>query len=290
VGTAQEGLTAPRLVPWLSSLPIERRSTLTAIDLDLGPNNSIAISCGSHRHHARLDGSDFVLLDHDVEAELAMAVFGAELPDCLLYRAAWEIATGNGDTFLDEWAADADGDRLEAARDDWYGNYWESWPTSPAAARVLFGPRLQRRLAMVLAPSWINRRGADGPGGGWASARLAVAARARRAFVLSLAHVDAHRRPDALVPLHIAVTPEGEPSISGRLSRSGSAVSLRLPLRWLWDVWARDLPGGEVFVLEAWPDGSIAVVEWVPTGEAHGEHRPLVTRRHLEDERGKTAP
>lgn len=255
-----------QLSRWLHALPIERRAELEPVDVDAG--GIVTIPCGGARHSASLTDRDGLALDdHDVEAELAMMVFGASVPSCLLYRAAWDGAFT--DTFLAEWAADVDGDRITATREDWYGNYWESWPAVPAAARVLFGPGVQRALAMRVAPRWAERGGPEGPGSGLTAVRHAVALRARRALVMSLASVDAHRRPDALVPVSLTVAPAGQPLIRGTLSRVTSHISLHLPATWLWDVWARSggLDRSGRFVIAR--DTS---VEWLPTGGPHREH------------------
>ena len=267
---------------WLSELPIESRSRLREVEASVDDAGLVvvAIACGEAVHHAIVRDSDLVLIDHDIEAELAMVVFGAELPACLIYKAAWDGA--RTDTFLAEWAADGDGDRLDHARDDWYGNYWESWPSEPSAARALFGPRLQRELAIATARHWPFIGGRDGPGSLWGSVRHAVARRARRALVLSFASVDAHRRPDALVPMSITVVPTGTPQIAGVLSRRASYVELTLPVAWLGDVWARDLAvldGDFVLRLE---DHDAAVVVWRPTGAPHREHHPSVEHRRVE--------
>lgn len=272
MGTVEEGLTGirPPMRAWLRALPLERRGEFRRVDLEGdGLGASVPIPCGGAVHAARVEGDHFVLADHDADAELALVVLGAEPPPCLLYEAVWDGAAH--DTFLAEWAGDPDDDRLTKAAEDWYGNYWESWPAEPSAARVLFGPRLQRAAAVAAARSWVARRGADGPGSAWADVRRAVATRARRAIVLSLASVDAHRRPDALVPVRVTVAPDREPSLAGVLSRHASAIDVRLPVRWLWEVWITTggIDRGR-FVLDA-----NSVVEWVATGGRGREHRPV---------------
>ena len=274
MGTPQEGLTATGIRPlmdaWLRSLPLDRRGDF--VQVELGDDGVVEIACSEDVHTARVAGDRLVLDDHDVDAELALLVFGAEPPTCLVYEAVWDGSDSDG--FLTEWASDPDDERLLKAAEDWYGNYWESWPTEPAAARVLFGPRLQRELAIATARSWVQRRGVDGPGSAWADVRRGIAMRARRAIVLSLAAVDAHRRPDALVPVAVTVVPEGEPSLSGMLSRTASWIEVRLPVRWLWDVWAVDgaLDHGR-FVLDRAGE-ACRTVEWRATGATGREHRP----------------
>ena len=283
MGTPEEGVTRagvrPLMAAWLHALGLDRRADFVAIDVDA--DGVIKIPCADAVHTAHVAGDRFVLDDHDVDAELALVVFGADPPLCLLYEAVWDGAAT--DTFLAEWAADADGERVLKASEDWYGNYWESWPTEPSAARVLFGRHLQRALAVSTARAWVQRGGVDGPGSAWADVRRAIATRARRAIVLSLANVDAHRRPDALVPVSVTVTPDGPPSVDGVLSRSTSWIDLRLPLRWLWDVWGVDggLARGR-FVLDR-TNAAVRVVEWTATGGAEREHRPSVSA-------GNTAP
>lgn len=276
MGPPQEGLTATGVRPvvhgWLHALALDRRGDFNVVEID--DRGRVEIPCGEGIHTARVAGGRFVLDDHDVDAELALVVFGAEPPTCLVYEAVWDGSGSDG--FLTEWASDPDDDRLAKAAEDWYGNYWESWPTEPAAARVLFGPRLQRELAIATARSWVQWRGADGPGSAWADVRRGIAMRARRAIVLSLAGVDAHRRPDALVPVAVAVVPEGEPSLTGMLSRTASRIEVRLPVRWLWDVWAVDgARDNGRFVLDR--EGDVRrVVEWLPTGAPGREHHPVV--------------
>ena len=279
MGTDQEGLIVTPAVAWsrwLGSLPLDRRTALIEVELD-ADGGDISVPCGGARHRARLTPAGLELLDHDVDAELTMVIFGGDLPSCLLYRAAWDGAFGDG--FLAEWGADADGDRLDHARDDWYGNYWESWPREPSAARVLFGARLQRHLAVSVADQWPIVGGRDGPGTQWAAVRHAVAVRARRALVLSLASVDAHRRPDALVPVAITVVPEGRPSIGGTLSRRASYVEVTLPARWLGEVWARDLAVHDGRFVVGVRESELLTLEWKRTGRAGREHEPSLSWR-----------
>ncbi|HUP85684.1 MAG TPA: hypothetical protein VM143_08455 [Acidimicrobiales bacterium] len=250
----------------LRRLDIERRNAVAVIECD---GDGVAeIRCGGIIHRATASAVELQLHDHDLVAERSLLGLGAELPACLIYAAVYDDAV-DGARFLRAWADDVEGDRLVAAREDWVGNYWEYWPTDPAAARVLFGPRLQKRVAMDAA-----RRAAIDP----ARVSLVVRAtqtRARRAFVRSLASVDAHRRPDALVPVRIRVG-TGTPEVRGRLSQGGSGVDLRLPIDWLWTVWG---PGLAVvddrFVLAA-GDGGLRTVEWFPSGGPASEHVPEV--------------
>ena len=253
----------------LRRLDIERRNEVPVVDAD--EHGEIAILCGGTRHTASdTGGPDGLRLhDHDVVAELSMLALGAALPACLAYAAVYDEGV-HGGRFLRLWADDVEGDRVRATREDWIGNYWEYWPTDPPAARVLFGPRLQESLAMAAA-----RRAAVDP----ARAPLVVRAtqtRARRAFVRSLAVVDAHRRPDALVPVRIRVTPAAPCEVTGRLSQEGSGVELRLPIDWLWTVWGEGLSVvDDRFVLARHGD-VLQTVEWFPSGGRASEHVPEV--------------
>lgn len=253
----------------LQRLDIERRNAVAVIECD--GDGVAAIRCGGTIHHATASGDGAAglhLHDHDLVAELSLLALGAELPPCLTYAAIYDDAV-HGARFLRAWADDVEGDRLVAAREDWLGNYWEYWPTDPAAARALFGRRLQEEVAMAAA-----RRAAVDP----ARSPLVVRAtqtRARRAFVGSLAVVDAHRRPDALVPVRIRVG-AGTFGVRGRLSQGGSGVDLQLPMDWLWTVWR---PGLAVvddrFVLAT--DGDVLhTVEWFASGGPASEHVPEV--------------
>ena len=104
----------------------------------------------------------------------------------------------------------------------------------------------------------------------------ATQTRARRAFVSSLATVDAHRRPDALVPVRIRVTPAAPCEVRGRLSQEGSGVELRLPIDWLWTVWREGLAVvDDRFVLARHGD-VLQTVEWFPSGGRASEHVPEV--------------
>ncbi|HEX4979133.1 MAG TPA: hypothetical protein VFV35_03620 [Acidimicrobiales bacterium] len=269
----------PAVRAWLRALPVERRDEMPRVEV--GAGGLVAIRCSGTVHHARVAGGRFVVDEHDPDAETTMMAFGADPPACMVYEAVWDGAAR--DTFLAEWAFDPDDDRLVKTAEDWRGNFWESWPAEPSAARVLFGPRLQRLLALAVAKSWTHRAGLDGPGSAWADVRRAVTVRARRAVVLSLSSVDAHRRPDALVPVEVSVVPEGEPSIDGVLSRRTSRIELRLPVRWLWDVWS--VVGGlsaKRFVLDLDAATGIgSVVEWRATGRTGREHRPEVISRQV---------
>lgn len=264
------------LRPWLERMPFERRDGLAPATIDADGFVQIACDAPDRAHRARIVGDRMELLDHDVEAELAMLVFGGDLPICLLYAAAWDGARSGRDNFLGEWAEDVDGDRRARAQEDWHGNYWESWPSEPSPARALFGGDLQQRLAMAVASSWLVTRGPAGPGAAWRDVRRAVALRARRSLVLSLASVDAHRRPDALVPVLVTVSPASTASIAGRLSRRGSVVEVGVPSGWLSSVWGH--PRGALnegrFVL-ARHEGHDVVVEWLPTGRIGREHEAV---------------
>lgn len=257
----------------LRRLDIERRNEVAVVESD--GDGVVHIACGGARHRATDTGTGtssiegLRLEDHDLGAELALLALGAALPACLAYAAIYDEGM-HGDRFLRLWADDVEGDRVRASREDWIGNYWEYWPTDPPAARVLFGPRLQESLAMVAA-----RRAAVDP----ARAPLVVRAtqtRARRAFVTSLAAVDAHRRPDALVPVRIRVTPAAPCEVRGRLSQEGSGVELRLPIDWLWTVWREGLSVfDDRFVLARHGD-VLQTVEWFPSGGRASEHVPEV--------------
>lgn len=253
---------------------IEERNALPVVDV--GRAGNVSILCGGASHSAWPDGVHLALDEHDVEAECALLALGAPMPACLVYAWIWQHAFQD-EGFIVDWADDADRAGTTRAREDWVGNYWESWPTEPAAARALFGPALQDRLGAACAPRW-SQEGYGTPGA--EAARRAVQTRARRALVLSLANVTAHRRPDALVPMAIRVTTDApEPRIAGRLALDGSGVDVVLDIGWLLDVWAKGaaVRDGE-FVL-ARDDDSLTSVVWEPTGGAHLEHAPRVVRR-----------
>lgn len=262
-----------RLRPWLEGLSIDLRDALAPAAP--GDDGELAIGCGPAKHRAVIDGAHLRLLDHDLDAELTMLAFGAPVPACLLHLAAWESARCGADSFLAEWAEDVDDDRWARAVEDWHGNYWESWPSEPAAARALFTPEVQRSLAASLSEAWVASIGPIGPGAAWRDVRRAIALRARRSLVLSLSNVAAHRRPDALVPIDVTVVPEGIASIAGVLSQRRSHVQLRLPVTWLASVWSDG--GGALnrgrFVLARNADAGIdTVVSWRPTGGPGREH------------------
>lgn len=260
----------------LRRMPIEDRNQVPTVDVDEG--GAIVIACRGGEHRAHLTSEGFELDDHDVAAELALLALGSDVPGCLLYLAVWTQALVDAG-FLLAWGDDVDGEGLRAAREDWEGNYWESWPLEPPAGRVLFGPRLQRAVALTAA-----RLAADDADRGdlerWYALQRATQTRARSAFVRSLASIEAHPRPDALVPVRIHVDPDGGVgAIHGRLARVGSAVEVVLPFDWLWTVWAGSggLADGR-FVLAA--DGAeVVVVEWQRSGGAEREHVPRIERR-----------
>ena len=267
--------TGPLAPVWrrLRRMPIEDRNDIPTIELQ---GDVVPIACHAAQHTARVTGGDLILDDHDVDAELAMLALGGDLAPCLAYLAVWSQAVDDP-AFLLAWGDDVDGETLRATREDWEGNYWESWPLEPAAGRVLFGPRLQRRLALASA-----RRAAEAADEarfeGWYALQRATQTRARSAFVRSLAAVDAHPRPDALVPVRIHIDPErAEGAVAGRLARLGSEVHLVLPFDWLWTVWARNGGlAGHRFVL-AVRDAETVVVTWRRSGAPLREHLPEVT-------------
>lgn len=253
--------------------PIDDRNLYSAVEDD--GMGAVAIPCRGGLHRARVIQGHLVVEDHDVDAELALLALGAELPECLVYAAVWHHAVGDA-AFLLAWADDVEDEGLRTAREDWEGNYWESWPMEPPAGRVLFGPRLQRALGLAAA----RRAAVDADAGrleAWYALQRATQTRARRAFVRSLAPIDAHRRPDALVPVRIRIDGGAAGAVTGRLARRASAVELVLPADWLWTVWAvhGGLVGGH-FVVSAL-DGVDRVVEWRPTGSGQAEHRPAIS-------------
>lgn len=260
----------------LHRLTIDARNRIRPVEA--AADGTVSIGCGGRRHRARAIDGTLTLDAHDLDAELALLAFGGAVPTCLVYFAVWQL--GLDDSFLAEWAADPDGERLAHTREEWFGNYWENWPSEPSAARALFRPRLQRQLAVGATRRWVLTRGPDGPGAGWVSVRRAVASRARRSVVASLAAVEAHRRPDALVPVAIEVVPDGDPSLAGRLAIKGSRVAVTLPVRWLWAVWANDLTIDEAgcFVVDV-DDRSRERVVWRPTGAPGREHVPVIERQ-----------
>jgi hypothetical protein len=257
----------------MEALTIEARNRLAPVEVDRA--GVVVLPCEGALHHAALHGDTLELAEHDVGSELPLLVFGGSLPPCLIYQEVWCSAFSDG--FFASWAADPDGARINRDREEWYENYWESWPSEPAAARALFGPALQGQLAVEVARAWVASRGPDGPGAMWTWVRRAITMRARSAFVASLASVHAHRRPDALVPVAISVTPAGPPRIHGRLATERSRVELTLPIEWLWTVWARGLAvvdGRFVLGVDGRAPSGIELVEWTPTGNRAREHEP----------------
>lgn len=266
--------TGPLAPVWrrLRRMPIEDRNEFPTVDLY---DDRIMISCNAAEHTGRVIDGDLALDDHDVDAELALLALGAQLPPCLVYLAVWREAVMDP-AFLLAWGDDVDDESLRATREDWEGNYWESWPLEPPAARVLFGPELQRLLALSAA----RRAAGDADEArfdGWYALQRATQTRARSAFVRSLAAVDAHPRPDALVPVRIHIgTERAGGDVRGRLARLDSGVHLVLPFDWLWTVWARNggLAAGRFVVAVQGADD--VVVTWRRSGGPLGEHVPEV--------------
>jgi hypothetical protein len=269
--------TGPYAAVWrrLRRLPLDVRNEVPTVEA-ADDGTTVVIGCAGAAHRATVDGDALVLHDHDVDAELAMLALGGDLPACLLYLAVWHHALDDP-AYLLAWGDDVEDEGLRTAREDWEGNYWESWPAEPPAGRVLFGPRLQQRLAMAAA----RRAALDAAAGrfdGWHALQRATQTRARRAFVRSLAPVEAHPRPDALVPVRIRMDLSAHRgAVSGRLARLGSAVEIVLPVDWLWTVWLDDDDGDEVveFVLSR-RDGREVRVRWRQSGGADAEHVPEV--------------
>ncbi|HVF33179.1 MAG TPA: hypothetical protein VM933_09090 [Acidimicrobiales bacterium] len=275
--------TGPFAAVWrrIRRLPIDVRNDLPRVEAEPeGADDevgAVAITCGGGQHEAVVatDGLDLALLDHDVDAELAMLALGGPLPACLVYAAVWHHALSDP-AYLLAWGDDLEDEGLRTAREDWEGNYWESWPADPPAARVLFGRRLQRALALAAARRAASAARAGGFDG-WHALQRATSTRARRAFVRSLAPVEAHPRPDALVPVRIRMDLSAHGgAVQGRLARLGSAVDLVLPVDWLWTVWPLD-DQRNGFVLSR-RDGRMAVVRWRRSGGLDGEHVPEVVR------------
>ena len=266
--------SGPYAAVWrkLRRLPLDVRNEVPTVEL--GDDGSIVVPCAGGAHRVRVVDDDLVLDDHDVDAELAMLALGGGLPACLLYLAVWHHAVTDP-AYLLAWGDDVEDEGLRTAREDWEGNYWESWPAEPPAGRVLFGPRLQQVLAMASA----RRAASDAAVGrfdGWHALQRATQTRARRAFVRSLAPVEAHPRPDALVPVRIRMDLSAHRgAVSGRLARLGSTVDLVLPVDWLWTVWLHEPAAGTTFVLSR-QEGRTVAVRWRPSGGGDGEHVPEV--------------
>lgn len=274
--------TGPYALVWrrLRRMPIDDRNEIPSVELR---GDGVRIACGDGGLHTATvspDTGELVLADHDVDAELAMLALGGDLPRCLVYLAVWHHALDDP-AFLLAWGDDVEDEGLRTAREDWEGNYWESWPAEPTAARVVFGPRLQRELALASAGRALAAVRA-GRFDAWPALQRATRTRARSAFVRSLADVEAHPRPDALVPVRIELDLAASTgSVVGRLARLGSGVDLVVPADWLATVWRRDdvLIGGR-FVL--WRSGDdVAVVAWHPTGRPDREHLAEVLRTQL---------
>src|SRR5690349_21566213 len=100
----------------LRRLDIEGRN-LTAF-VDLGADGRVGIACSGADHAASVAGSELVLHDHDVTAELALLALGGALPSCLVYAAVWREGL-RSERFLRGWADDVEGDLVRAAREDW---------------------------------------------------------------------------------------------------------------------------------------------------------------------------
>ncbi len=270
----------PYAMVWrrLRRLPIDERNEFLVVEAST--DGAATITCSGASHRVQVWNGELLLDDHDVDAELALLALGAVLPACLVYLAVWEQAQRDS-AFLLAWGDDAEADGLRPAREDWDGNYWESWPSEPPAGRALFGPILQRELALAAA----GRVAAESSASlhpSWFALQRATQTRARRSFVTSLAAVDAHPRPDALVPVRISVA--GGPDVGsarGRLARHGSTVDLVLPADWMETVWR---PGhdiiGDGFVLSLRGDEA-QVVRWEATGAADAEHAPTVVTQRL---------
>lgn len=252
--------------------PVEDRPALEL--LDPADDGVATVRCGTARHAIAVGADRLHLRDHDALAEVSLAAFGSAPPACLVYALAWDDAF-IGSAFFRTWAASERPHPAALAhrRHDWNENTWETWPDDPAAASVLFSPPLQDALALRVARAWAVSPTIE-------QARLlslAVRVRARARFVESIAALDAHPKPDALVPLRIDVRLEGDGGrMSGRLARSGSGVDLRLGIEWLWAVWGEgvSVTGGE-FVL-ARSEGRPRTVQWRPAGGADRLHLPVV--------------
>jgi hypothetical protein len=260
----QPAVERPRL-----SLRANQRAELRAIGTTAG---TATIDCGGARHRLSVRDGELHTHDHDAVGELALHALGGRLADCLIYVLVWRQSFADG--FLSFWAAHESLDALARAhlRRQWIDNYWEGWPSEPPPAVVLFEQQWQDALGAAVARHAVRAGRPDRV----AAVHRAVRVRLRTAFVKSLASVSAHRRPDALVPLTIAVEP-GPPAASGRLAQSGSSVELRVGAEWLWEVWAA---GGAVvdgrLVLAHRLDrvDGVAYLDWQPTGAPDGEHLP----------------
>lgn len=246
----------------------EFRSRLVAIGSSIAP---ATIDCAGQRHQLSVDSAgDLTAHDHDADGELVLHTLGGGLPDCLAYVRVWRQSFN--DAYLLFWA---EHERLgEPARRhlrrQWIDNYWDGWPTEPVPAAVLFAQAWQDALGVAVA-----RRSAAA-GTQHAAVARAVQVRLRTAFVRSLAGVTAHRKPDALVPLTVAVA-AGAPAVDGRLAPSASWAHVRVDPSWLWDIWGGGLAVVDGRLVVGGDDTALSVLEWQAGGGAH--HHPVILRQ-----------
>jgi len=234
-----------------------------------------------------------VLEDHPhLDGERALVALGADVPPCLAMLDTWLGALRDGG-FLHEWAVTELGDdtRQRKFRTSWAramrGEAQDMLVQLPleravAMGRVIAGfPHpLQDRLALGLAQAMSRSWGS----GRWAELEpvlgRAIAVRARTAFVRSLRVLDAHPRPDALVPFRCELLAPGvTPSVTGRLAPQGSHAHVAVGPGWLAEVWGRGLSVvDDHLVLEVVSPSTVLAVGWVP---AAGGLRPEVVEATL---------
>jgi hypothetical protein len=222
------------------------------------------VECGGQRHRVSWRRGSLVVEDHDLAAERAMRALGAETPDCLRLVKQWRD--------LNHWATSTELFAQMRARlgDD----------------RILAPGSLGRRHELALLLTW-ERAWRESSYYGTGHERLLAEQLRSRALEPLARHLSlwsgrlgSPQPPTVEVKLR---RPGQAPRITGAIDRFSARVTAGLGVRWVLEVWARDLAVvDDGFVLEVGPSGSdlgARAVRW--EAQPDGGARPVVAAARL---------
>ncbi|HEV2810533.1 MAG TPA: hypothetical protein VGV93_09095 [Acidimicrobiales bacterium] len=221
------------------------------------------VECSGERHRISWRGGSLVLEDHDLTAERTMRALGAETPDCLRLLKQWRD--------VNSWATSTElyvqmrarlgperilapgalGERHELALLLTWERAWRALSFHAPGHERLLADQLQARAAEPLTQHlslWSQRLGC-------------------------------RQLPSIEVKLQ---RPGQTPRMVGAINRLTARLTVGLGVRWVLEVWARDLAVvDDGFVLEVTPGaGPVArAIRWEP--QSDGGARPVVGTARL---------
>jgi hypothetical protein len=251
---------------------------------------TITIECGSQAHRITWKRGRLRLDDHDVAAERALGALGGPVCPCLDLFDAWRSPADKRELL---WAATAPitppaGESLvdlRAMHDELVAKWTKGHAPRARAFRTYVRRRWQQSL-VAIAPLPLRERLAaamvvgalrryDDAEGLAGELPRQIEARALPALAASVAAWSRATRRHGIVSECWTVAADEEPVVCGLVDDTGGWVGLGLPVRWLIDVWARDLALVDgCLVLRAAPRTStvadVVAVRWERLGAADG--------------------